>query len=345
LDAQYEKKDAPGILKIRVMANRRVEEEVERLGRLRDGGRGEALTAAVRKALADRVGLVTAKAARIAAEMRMEELLPDLLRAFDRLFEKPVERDPQCWGKNAIAKALTELDYRQSAPFLRGARHVQMEPVWGGQEDTASVLRGICVLGLVSCSDVRREQVLRCLLEALTEKAQTVRLEAVRAIAEMGGDEAPLLLRLKARVGDQEPPVAGQVFDSLLRLEGREAIPFVAAFLETGNGEVRAEAALALGSSRMPEAEEALEAAWEQTRDPDLRDALARAISASRQPRAFDFLLAMVKNGRASDAGMALEALAIHRESPEIWKRVEEMVREAGSGVQQAFRNLRASSG
>ncbi len=327
------------------MAHRRVEEEVERLNRLRSDGPGPATTAALKKALADRVGLVIAKAAKVAAELRSEELIPDLLRAFDRLFEKPTERDPQCWGKNAIARALTELDYRLSEPFLRGARHIQMEPVWGGQEDTASTLRGICVLGLVSCRDVRREEVLRCLVEALTEKAQTVRLEAVRAIAEMGGDEAPLLLRLKARTGDQEPPVTGQVFDSLLRLEGREAVEFVAAFFETGSEDVRAEAALALGVSRLPEAEEALEAAWGRTRDPELRYALARAISSSRQPRAFDFLLDLVKSGRAADASTALEALEIHRESPEIWRRVEETVREGGTGIQEKFRNLRAIRG
>ena len=134
-------------------------------------------------------------------------------------------------GKNAIAKALTEMDYRQSEAYLRGARHVQMEPVWGGQEDTASALRGICLLGLVTCSDVRRETVLRCLVDALTERAQTVRVEAVRALAEMGGDESALLLRLKARAGDKEPPVVGQAFDSLLRLEGAEAVGFIAEFL------------------------------------------------------------------------------------------------------------------
>jgi hypothetical protein len=327
------------------MAHRRVEEEVERLSRLREDGPGEATTAAVRKALADRVGVIAAKGAKIAAELRIDEAIPDLLRAFDRFFDRPVERDPQCWGKNAIAKALTELDYRLSEPYLRGARHVQMEPVWGGQEDTASTLRGICVLGLVTCSDARREDVLRCLVDALTEKAQTVRVEAVRAIAEMGGDEAPLLLRLKARTGDTEPPVVGQVFDSLLRLEGAEAIGFVAGFLDSGGSDVRAEAALALGASRLAGAEEALEKAWERTRDPELRYALARAISTSREERAFAFLLELVKNGRAADASMALEALEIHRESPEIWRRVEETVRECGSGVQQVFRNLRASRG
>jgi len=320
------------------VGNRRIEEEIAQLGATRDA-------AAVRKALHDRVGLVVAKAAKVAAELQMRELLPDLVAAFERLFDKPAERDPQCWGKNAIAKALMALEYRQSATFLRGARHVQMEPVWGGQEDTASTLRGVCMLGLVTCADVRREIILRVLVDGLTDPKVTVRVEAAREIAEIGGDEGPLLLRLKARAGDKEPPVVGQVFDSLLGLEGRAAIDFIADFLKHNAPEVQAEAALALGSSRLPEAVEALEGAWRGTRDPDLKDAIARAISATRDERGFAFLLDLVKNGRAADASTALEALAIHRESPDIWKRLEEAVEEAGTAVRAEFRNLTARRG
>jgi HEAT repeat protein len=318
------------------MANRRVEEEIERLGHLPP----DAAVPDLRKALVDRVGLVVAKAAKVTAELQLRELVPDLLRAFDRLFEKPVERDPQCWAKNAIAKALVDLDHRESAPYLRGSRWVQMEPVWGGQEDTAATLRGICLLALPTCYDARREDVFRALVEGLTEPAQTVRLECVRAIAEMGGDEAPLLLRLKARAGDAEPPVIGQVFDSLLKLEGREAVPFAVAFLDSEKADVAAEAALALGASRLAEAEELLEAAWQETRDPDLRDVLLRAISASRQPRAFEFLLELIKNARAADASMALDAFAIHRQSPDIWRQVEAAVGEAGTAIQARFREM-----
>jgi hypothetical protein len=326
-------------------SNRRVEEEIERLGRLREAGPAAETTASLRQALGDRVGLVIGKAAKIAAELELRELVPDLLCAFDRLFDKPVERDPQCWGKNAIAKALTDLGHRESEAYLRGARHVQMEAVWGGQEDTASTLRGICLLGLVTCSDIRRETLLRHLVDALVEEAQTVRVEAARALAEMGGDESPLLLRLKARAGDKEPPVIGQTFDSLFQLEGAEAIPFVTDFLRRGPAATRAEAALALGSSRLPEAVEALEEAWKETRDPDLRDAIARAISASRQERGLEFLLQLVRKGRAAEAAAALDALMLHRQSQEIWKRVEDAAAEGGTAVQEHFRNVAASRG
>src|SRR5205085_4911514 len=128
-----------------------------------------------------------------------------------------------------------------------------------------SNLRGACMLGLVTCSDLRRATILAVLVDGVTDPAVTVRVEAVRALAEMGGDESPLLLRLKARAGDTEPPVVGQVFDSLLGLEGKAAIPFLGEFLRSPSEDVRAEAALALGSSRRPEAVEALETAWNES--------------------------------------------------------------------------------
>ncbi|MGO9260132.1 MAG: HEAT repeat domain-containing protein [Bryobacteraceae bacterium] len=328
------------------MAHRKIEEEIERLAQIcRPGsspgsgsgsgsgsGPSPAATAALRKALGDRVNLMVAKAAKLAGELRIEELLPDLLSAFDRLMEKPVERDPQCWGKNAIATALVALDYRESARFLRGARHIQMEPVWGGEADTAATLRGICLLALPSCTDLRREEILRCLVDALTERAHTVRLEAVRAIAQMEGDEAPLLLRFKARVGDEESEVIGQVFDSLLRLEGADALPFLGGFLQSKKEELREEAALALGASRQPAAVDLLREALAAARDPQFRDVLMRALSASRQPAAIELLLDLFRNGRPADSAAALAALELHRASPAIWQMVEAAVDSKASG-------------
>jgi hypothetical protein len=104
----------------------------------------------------------------MAAELPAPELLPDLLGAFDRLFEDPVKRDPQYWCKNAIGRALKDLGRRQSTAFLRGAVHIQMEPIWGRQEDGAGPLRGICLLALPACPDLPRAQVLRHMVNTLT---------------------------------------------------------------------------------------------------------------------------------------------------------------------------------
>src|SRR5947207_8572150 len=178
------------------MAVRNIEEHLGQLNRVREAERPEA-AAVLRKALADRVNVVVAKAANLAADLDLRDLIPDLLRAFDRLMEEAVKRDPQCWGKNAVAKALKELEHRESAPFLRGARHVQMEPVWGGQEDTAAPLRGICLLALIACTDLTRQEILRHLVNGMAETAAPVRADSARALGEMGGDDSALLLRLK----------------------------------------------------------------------------------------------------------------------------------------------------
>jgi len=305
---------------------RKIEAEIAQLAEVCHSPDRSAALAALRKALRDRVNLIIAKAAKLAFELRSEELVPDLLAAFDRMLDKPAERDPQCWAKNAIAAALAGLDYRFSAPFLRGARHVQMEPVWGGQADTAVTLRGICLLALPNCSDVRREEILRCLVDALAESEHTVRQEAVRAIARMEGPEAPLLLRLKARLGDEESAVIGQAFDALLSLEGPDALPYLGSFLQSAKQEPREEAALALGACRLPAAVDLLREALEGTREASFREVLMRALSASRQPEAIELLLDLYRRGRSADSAAALAALELHRETPAIWELVRKEI-------------------
>jgi HEAT repeats len=311
------------------MPKRDVEAAVQRIGLLREVTHAEAV-AELRKALLERVNLVVAKAAQVVAGRQLRELIPELLAAFDRLFVDPIERDTQCWAKNALAKALTELDYRESAPFLRGRLHIQMESVWGGRQDTAQTLRGICLLALASCNDITRAHTFRLLVDSMADEAHVVRVEAVRAVEEMNGEEAALVLRLKARIGDSEPPVTGQVFDSLLRLERDAALPVVAEFLAGPDG-VREEAALALGSSRMAGAVEILLKTLPHARDPYFRKTILRALSASRQEQAMEFLLGLVREGLRTDMDAALEALELHRESAEIRAAIEAAVRERGN--------------
>ncbi|MBV9744602.1 MAG: hypothetical protein JO099_12655 [Acidobacteriia bacterium] len=326
------------------MAVRRVEEQLEQLTQLREAKPEEAV-AGLRKALGDRVNVVVAKAAKITAERQFQALVPELLQAFSRLFDDPLKRDPQCWGKNAIAGALKDLGYSDSAPFLRGLKYRQMEPVWGGPDggphevDTAENLRGTCLLALVACADLDRDEALRVFVNALTEEAHIIRLEAARALGQMAGDEGALVLRLKARLGDESPEVMGQVFDALLAIEGGRAVPFVADFLERG-GESGEEAALALGSSHLAGALEALRTAWTGARDPDFRAVLLRAISLSRSEDAVAWLIEIVRNSRKADAVAALEALSLHSASGEIRGKVRDALKEREPEFEVQFRKL-----
>ena len=321
------------------MANRRVEEQLEQLSALRVMPRDEAALAAIRKALRDRVNVVVAKAASIAAEWQAHMIIPNLVAAYDQLFINAVKTDPQCAGKNAIAKSLKELGWNEISIFERGLSHVQLEPTWGGTEDSASGLRGTCALALCQCTDRPRHDILLLLVNALTDSHSAVRVEAARALEQIGGKESSLLLRLKARVGDKEPRVTGQVLECVLALEGAGAVEFVKTFLEHSNAETRDEAALALGTSRLPAAIEALQMAWLKTGVSRDGACLIRAISASRQDSAIEFIFDQIKSARLMVAEECLWALQLHRESPEIVGQIQKCV-ESRSELKDSFAKI-----
>ena len=126
----------------------------------------------------------------------------------------------------------------------------------------------------------------------------------------MQGDECALLLRLKARAGDAEPAVTGQVLESLLALERRAALPFIRPFLAAAD-QVSEEAALALGGSRQSEAVDLLLDSWPGARGLEYRRALLRALSISRHIPALDFLKRLAAEGRPQDAADARAALEL----------------------------------
>lgn len=309
------------------MPVRDIERELEKLVALRVEASGDTRTRALRKALNDKVNVIVAKAAALAAEMQLRDVTPELCAAFDRLLIEPLKSDPKCWGKEAIAKALKDLEYAESNIFQKGIHHVQLEPVWGGEEDTAANLRAICALALLPCTDLTREDKLWLVMPLLTDRSPSLRKDAITALESLDGREAALLLRIKARMGDREADVTGQALESLLRIERDSAVSFVTEFLRSPDPEVREEAALALGASRLTAAVTALESAFTNAHMLLDHELLCRALSISRNEEALHFLLNMVRKHRASEAISALEALKLYRESGEVCAKI----REAGS--------------
>ncbi len=305
------------------MRGNKLEQQIADLSALRTVGPTAESITALRKALIHKSNLMVAKAATIAMEFERGDLLPYLLAAWSRLFEKPAESDPQCWGKNALVRALKELRHDNAPTYLMGLYHIQMEPVWGSSEDTAPTLRGACALALTQCLDLPRIVIGRHLVNALGDPKEPVRLDVVRAIEGWGGEEASLLLRLKAKLGDKEPAVIGQALESLLRLDGSEALPFVASFLDTvvldkEGGELAEEAALALGASRLPAAFELLSERYVQRGHGAVGPVLLRSLSLLRSTEAIEFLLNLVRSSRSPQAKHALDALSLHAETQEI---------------------------
>jgi hypothetical protein len=291
----------------------------------------------LRKTLAHRNNFLVSKAARLIADAGVVSLLPEVLTAFDRFFIDAAKTDPQCWAKNALSKALVQLAHRQRDAYLRGMRHHQLEPVWGGQSDTAGALRGTCTHGLVDCPGISDAELLTALLEPLTDADKTVRMEAARAIAQVGGVSAALLMRLRALLGKDEPEVLGAFYSSLLSLEGAAAIPLVAKALEEGD-DTAAEAAFALADLRSAEALAALLSRLRAGADAWFNSVLLSAIALTRLPEAIDHLLATIVRD-AREAPEAIEAMARIAPNAELRARLEQAVEKAGSvRLRQALR-------
>ncbi|HTW57536.1 MAG TPA: hypothetical protein VMD99_05380 [Terriglobales bacterium] len=311
---------------------RAFEAQVAALDDLRQGT-AEARANSLRKALGHRNNFIVAKAADLIREFIQEpaiaNLEPDLLTAFGRFFDDPVKNDPQCWAKNAISRTLAALELQDETVFLRGMRHIQLEPVWGGQSDTAGTLRATCVLALVQCRSLTERDLLAHLVEMLADKDKTVRVEVVRAIEQVGSTSASLLLRLRAVLGSagagaDEPEVLGACYSGILRIEGAAAIPWVRRFLEAADDNA-AEAALAIAGTHSPEALDVLRKTFLKAHDPWWRSVLLSAIALTRQDTAIEFLLELV--GKESlEAKAAIEAVLRSVPSKEVIQRLEKLV-------------------
>jgi HEAT repeat protein len=305
---------------------RKFEEQLTALDALRQQPT-EARIAPLRKALAHRNNYVVAKAADLVRDFALAELIPELLVAFDRFFDDPVKSDPQCWAKNAISRALAGFDHHDAAVFLRGMRHIQNEPVWGGQSDTAGTLRATCALALVQCRGLPDTELLHHLLELFSDKDKSVRTEAAHAVELVGSPAAALLLRLRATLASDEPEVLGACYSGVLHIEGKSAISWISRFLAEGD-DAAAEAALAIASERCPEAFEALRQRFlADTRRPDpwFLSVLLSAIALTRQPEAQDLLLDLVR-AESLHAEAAIEAIVRSGTSAEAIQQLEQAV-------------------
>ncbi len=290
---------------------------------------GEDSTKYLRKALGHRNNFIVAKAAKLVAEYEIFALLPDILVAYDRFFIDAVKSDPKCWAKNALVKALVKLEHREKDAYLRGLRHHQLEPVMGGKSDSAGALRGACTHALVNCPGITDADLLTILLDPLVDTDKTVRMEAARAIGNVGGTSAALLLRLRILLGRDEPEVLGACFSSLLGIEGVQAIALIENYLKEGD-DLSGEAAFALAEARLPEALAALIMRLKDGADSWFASVLMSAIALTRLPEAANYLLAIIAHD-AREAPTVIEAIARSAPSPELSERLRKTVEETGS--------------
>jgi hypothetical protein len=300
-----------------------IERSLDRLGELRHADVSDAAVQEVREFLRNRSNLVVAKAAKVARELQIKALIPDMVAAFDKLMADAPRLDKRCAATTEIVSALYELNYDDPTPYLAGLKHVQMEASFGPPVDEAAKLRAVSAQGLLR---TRHPDALAEVTQLLVDREPAARIGAVRALAVNGGEAGILLLRLKVSTGDVEAAVLGECFSGLLEASPAKSVPFVAKYIDSEDPDVAQVAMLALGESRIPAAFEALREKWARTIAIPVRRALLSAMAASKLDEAIAFLVSLVETAGVPTAAAAVEALSIYSRNERVRKSVGEAV-------------------
>jgi hypothetical protein len=304
-------------------AKRTFDTELATLEALR-GASPNAAELELAKALTHRNNLIVSKAAALALHHQLTGLTPNLAAAFSRFVDHSAKSDPQCWAKNALAKALAAFEYQEPELFLIGMRHIQLEPGWGGSNDTGGTLRGTCALALVQCRELNSHRLLMYLIPLLADKERTVRINVVRAIEQVGTDSATLLLRMLAEFPSDDPEFLGACFSGVLALEGPSAIDWAGRFLSREDDSA-AEAVMAIAQTHTLEAFQLLRSTFAAASDSWFRSTVLSAIALTRRQEAIDWLLDLVANEEDDEATGAHEALCRSAPSDATQERLKQL--------------------
>lgn len=314
-----------------------IEEALERLAGLKAAPTGSAFLNELRPFLRNRSNLVIAKAAKIAGERRLADLLPDLVAAFQKLMGDPARLDKRCAALTEILIALYEMDYCEPEIYLRGIRHVQMEASFGPPVDSAAQLRGISAQGLAR---TRHPDALVEATRLLVDPEPPARIGAVRALAANGGEAGALALRLKVLTGDPVPDVLGECFSGLLCAPTESSVTFVAGYIDHDEPAVSEAAILALGASRSNQAIALLKDQWRRTVRADTKKVLLLALTSSRNEDALAFLVGQLEDAPGAIAWEVLSGLASQRPTQSIRAAIHAaLTRRADKALLASFRS------
>lgn len=274
------------------------------------------------KVLLGQSNVLIARAARLIARAKDRELCPVLVEAFHRMLTLPASFDKNCRAKSAILDALDELGYDGTEPFLAGIGYRQMEPVWGGEVDTAADLRGTCavMLGRRYYPDIYF-----ALVPLLVDPESAPRVAAASVLGGLGSDSSELLLMMKVLNPEQDPLVLRTCFAGLLSAETDRSWKFVTGFLKSSDTLLVESAAIALGESHDENAFPVLREAWESSVGLETAGALALAMALNRTDQALDYLIGAIDGSNPGSPRKAIEAMSIYSGD----ERLEERVRQA----------------
>ncbi len=285
------------------------EEKLGMLRELEEAPKSRETSKELRKALKGANNILVAKAAGIAGNRGEEDLIPELLTAFERFMKNPLKSDKGCLAKEAIIEALDKLEYDDEDIFLRGVAYFQVEPAYLRPVDAATVLRGKCAFALVR---VGYPDVVFELTDLLSDPEPRARIAAVKSLAGAARDVSEPLLRLKATLGDEDHQVIAECLSTLVLINPVRSMGCVEKFLSSPDPIIAESAAFALGESRRKEAFDILRRHGENNMDPRFQDMLLTPIAITRLEEAFEYLVDVIETGGPDSAAAAVKAIKIY---------------------------------
>ena len=283
---------------------------LQKVQALRSRGLSEDGLAALTELIETGPGVVVSSAAKLVAQWRAADLAPKLRDAFYRLSEDGQEADPQCLGKLAIITALYDLAWQDAGVYVQGCKSAQLEPVYGGSEDSAAPVRTASFHALVQLPAAATGTVMTLLADLLADPSPKVRTQAARSSIYAPAELSYPLLRLKIRTGDAEPRVLGTCFDALLVIEPtEESVALILEYTHSGDDVLQAEALASLASSQLVNAVEKAVVLYDTLSDAQLQRVVLTALGGSPTEAALKFLLHKLTTPSEREARLALESL------------------------------------
>ena len=281
----------------------------------------------LRRALSSGIGHVVAAAASRIQRHEWPDWEDDLVRAYHLLDATGRQGDPGCTGRNAVLLALDHVGHRAWDVYAKAAKTFQLEPRWGGSDDTAGGLRAN---GLLAMAHIRHPDVLTALADRLGDTLTIVRVGVGQAAGDLGDPAAVPLLRFKLHLGDPEPEVTSAILSALLVLDADTTLPLAMELLRSPDELTRESVGLSLAETRRAEVVEPLQDWWSSALTQSEKHTALVALAITRDRAAHAFLTGLVAHGSERDARGALRALAPFEHDEELLVSLREAASAAG---------------
>jgi HEAT repeat protein len=323
------------------MAQRKdpVADAIARIASLRNVDDRPGLADGLTKLLGERSSYVIGRAAELAGERGVRDVVPALVTALERTLRDPRSDDVGSAAAHALVRALVTLEagYEAEEVALRATRHTRWESVYGGAVDVAVAVRGNACILLAAMGST---QALRAASELLAEAdlqqprertSWPARADAAKALAMIGSDGAAAVLRFKLLIGDAEPNVLSDCLAGLLAIERDAALPLAERMLTSDDDPAHAEAALlALGGWRDARAFGVIKSHESRFLPaPAARELYLASVAMTRRPEGIDYLFELATSGPRDVRPAAVAALEPLRAMPAVAARLDAMSGEA----------------